>query len=242
MWPFGMSAKERLEQAIRDLHLTSELGLKVQVENKTAKVTGDVPSERYKDLIRAMASGINGIKDVNVSALNVDASKAAVSQTLDRPGSGARSGGLGAGDPTALAEAALAAIKKESRLADDPVDVLQDGTTVVLRGAVDSDAEFNLIGQIVMAVPGVTLVDDSGLKVFPHASQLNETDAGGDVVYTVKSGDTLAQIAQKFYGAAGGDSYQRIAEANDITDPDRLSIGQKLKIPGTPEGPEAVLR
>jgi len=240
MWPFGKSAKQRLEEALADQRLTADLGLKVEVQNKTAKVTGKVPNERYSDLVRAIASGINGINDVDVSGLEV-AQATAAAPGQEELGSGVTSGGLGAADPSALAKAALAAIKKEPRLADDPVDVLQKGTTVVLRGAVGSDAELELIRQVVANVPSVTQVDDTGLQVVEHAAQLNDTDEDGDVVYTVKAGDTLSHIALRYYGSAGRSSYMRIAEANGLADPNKIRVGQKLKIPGTPQGPDAAL-
>lgn len=53
--------------------------------------------------------------------------------------------------------------------------------------------------------------------------------APGTITYTVQAGDTLGKIAKEF-----GVTVKAIAEANDIKDPDRLSIGQVLVIP---EGP-----
>ncbi len=47
--------------------------------------------------------------------------------------------------------------------------------------------------------------------------------------YTVKKGDTLWAIAQRFYGA--GQSYPRIATANNIKDVNRIYPGQVLTIP-----------
>lgn len=46
------------------------------------------------------------------------------------------------------------------------------------------------------------------------------------VSYTVQSGDTLARIAQQF-----DVTVEALAEANNITDPSRLEIGQQLVIP-----------
>ena len=53
--------------------------------------------------------------------------------------------------------------------------------------------------------------------------------AGG--TYTVKAEDTLYDIAQRF-----GVSVDDLMEANEITDPASLSIGQKLVIPGQETG------
>ena len=50
--------------------------------------------------------------------------------------------------------------------------------------------------------------------------------------YTVKAGDTLSGIAEKFYGDAA--KYQDIYEANkDLIGPsaDNIKVGQELKIP-----------
>ena len=59
------------------------------------------------------------------------------------------------------------------------------------------------------------------------------------MVYTVESGDTLSHIALHYYGSAGKTSYMRIAEANNIDDPNKIQVGQQLKIPGTTAGPDA---
>lgn len=49
--------------------------------------------------------------------------------------------------------------------------------------------------------------------------------------YTVKSGDTLSRISQQFYGSPS--HYQKIFEANrdQLSDPDKIRVGQELKIP-----------
>jgi len=50
-------------------------------------------------------------------------------------------------------------------------------------------------------------------------------------VYEVVAGDTLSKIAKKFYGDAN--KYMKIFEANkdQLKDPDKIKVGQKLKIP-----------
>ena len=49
--------------------------------------------------------------------------------------------------------------------------------------------------------------------------------------YTVVAGDSLSKIAKKFYG--DGNKYKQIFEANkdQLADPDKIKVGQKLKIP-----------
>jgi nucleoid-associated protein YgaU len=49
--------------------------------------------------------------------------------------------------------------------------------------------------------------------------------------YEIVSGDTLSGIAKKFYG--NGSKYMRIFEANKevIKDPDKIYVGQKIRIP-----------
>ena len=52
--------------------------------------------------------------------------------------------------------------------------------------------------------------------------------------YTVKSGDTLASIAEAELGSS--DKWQEIARANNIQNPDRIFAGQKLTIPASQDG------
>lgn len=49
--------------------------------------------------------------------------------------------------------------------------------------------------------------------------------------YVVKPGDTLAAIAHRYLGSAG--KWSVLAEVNDLGNPDKLRIGQRLKIPST---------
>lgn len=227
MWPFGKSTKARLEEALKEQKLTSSLDLNVAVKKNTAVISGDVPSEKYKRLITAIAEGINGVDKVDLSGIKAPPAKAEDKEPAE--------------DPSAKAKAAYAKIRGEGSLANNPLDVLQKGSTVVLRGAVDSQEEFNKAKELVMSVEGVTGVDTNGLQVIQNASKLNVTDDDGDIVYTVKSGDTLSHIALNYYGDAGKSSYMKIAEANGLADPNKIQVGQELKIPGTTQGPDASL-
>lgn len=60
-----------------------------------------------------------------------------------------------------------------------------------------------------------------------------EGETEGGETYIVESGDTLASIAAEKYGDASLDDF--LAEANGITDPESLAVGQELIIPPKPE-------
>ena len=55
------------------------------------------------------------------------------------------------------------------------------------------------------------------------------TVAQGDQTYTVKAGDNLSKISNLFYGDAN--QYPKIAQANNLADPDKIRVGQNLRIP-----------
>lgn len=60
-------------------------------------------------------------------------------------------------------------------------------------------------------------------------SKLNPTTpASSDKVHTVVSGDTLSGIAAKY-----GTTYQKLAEYNNIANPNVIHVGQKIKIPAS---------
>ena len=60
-------------------------------------------------------------------------------------------------------------------------------------------------------------------------SKLGVTSNQSKTYYTVVKGDTLWAIAKKYYG--DGNRYPEIARANNISNPNIISVGQKLLIP-----------
>lgn len=75
--------------------------------------------------------------------------------------------------------------------------------------------------------PGYSVFDSKGNKVYTGSS----TAASTDTVYTVKSGDTLSKIAAKY-----GTTYQALASYNGISNPNKISVGQQIKIPAGGSG------
>lgn len=54
---------------------------------------------------------------------------------------------------------------------------------------------------------------------------------GSPQSYTVKSGDTIAEIVTRFYGSYDLSKVSKIVEANNMRNPNDLQIGQTLIIP-----------
>lgn len=97
-----------------------------------------------------------------------------------------------------------------------------DTDTVTLTGNAKTQADRERARLAVGNVQYVaTVVDD--LTV--------ETTAPESRFYTVKSGDTLSKIAKEMYGNAN--DYMKIFDANKpmLSDPDKIYVGQVLRIP-----------
>lgn len=64
----------------------------------------------------------------------------------------------------------------------------------------------------------------AGQKIrIPNGNSTPKTSA--EVVYTVKAGDTLSGIASKY-----GTTYQHLAQVNNIANPNKIYVGQKIVI------------
>jgi nucleoid-associated protein YgaU len=57
----------------------------------------------------------------------------------------------------------------------------------------------------------------------------HEIMLGSGTMYVVKSGDNLSKISKLYYGSPN--DYSKIAQANNISNPDKIQVGQQLKIP-----------
>jgi len=99
---------------------------------------------------------------------------------------------------------------------------VEDGVVSLSGKAENAEA---LEKAVLMAgnVSGVSEVRYDGVSA-PEATEQVE-------YYEIVSGDTLSGIAKKFYG--NGSKYMRIFEANRevIKDPDKIYVGQKIRIP-----------
>jgi LysM repeat protein len=70
-----------------------------------------------------------------------------------------------------------------------------------------------------------TMEQNSGPNIDAQAKAMNMHGQE----YTVKKGDTLAEIAEMFMGTQ--EKWQEIARANHLENPDRIDVGDRLLIP-----------
>ena len=110
-----------------------------------------------------------------------------------------------------------------------------DGEKLFIQGAAPSEAIKNEVWDKIKAVDATFADLNCDLSVDtslpqPQVAAAAAAGAGGRT-YTVKPGDTLSKIAKEFYGNAN--EYPKIFEANkdQLSSPDRINVGQELKIP-----------
>ena len=68
---------------------------------------------------------------------------------------------------------------------------------------------------------------NAGASTTTTTKPSTSTGTGSETVYVVKAGDTLSAIAKKY-----GTTYQKLAQYNGIANPNIISVGQKIRIPG----------
>jgi LysM repeat protein len=73
-------------------------------------------------------------------------------------------------------------------------------------------------------------LDAAMLPAHP-ASRGDATRSGAGRSYTVRAGDTLSGIAQRFYGSAGDWHGLFAANHSEISDPSLIYVGQQLRLP-----------
>ncbi|MFL6230537.1 MAG: LysM peptidoglycan-binding domain-containing protein [Pyrinomonadaceae bacterium] len=109
---------------------------------------------------------------------------------------------------------------------------VQDGKLFIKGTAPSEEAKNKFWDQIKLVNPNG---DDITADISVADQQAQAATAGGGSqsaqTYTVKSGDTLSKISKQFYGDAN--EYMRIFYANrdHLKDPDKIQVGQELKIP-----------
>lgn len=106
------------------------------------------------------------------------------------------------------------------------VEKVSNSTITVIEGN-----KSNAVGRRTLQVNG-RYIRGYGMPEFEKKATSSATQVKpaqtttGEQVYTVKKGDTLSKIATKY-----GTTYQKLASYNKISNPNTISVGQKIKIP-----------
>jgi nucleoid-associated protein YgaU len=110
----------------------------------------------------------------------------------------------------------------------EKVAVKVNGDKAVLTGSAPSQEAMEKIVLCAGNQYGIGQVDCQMQVEAPAGA---EAPTAESTFYTVQPGDTLGKIAQQHYGAAS--KYMVIFEANKpmLTDPDKIKVGQSLRIP-----------
>ena len=95
------------------------------------------------------------------------------------------------------------------------VVVERKGDTLKASGTIPNLYVRYLVEQALWEIPGIQEIDLRGLQV--------------DHTYRVNKGDSLWIIAKRLYGE--GSAWTLLAKANDLSDPNKLRIGQELSLP-----------
>lgn len=121
----------------------------------------------------------------------------------------------------------------QSKVAVDNLSIEVDDAAVTIGGSVESAELKDQVISLIQGTEGVSGVTDN-LTVMPKVEGSVVTESG-ETIYTVKSGDTLWGIAEKFYG--DGSKFPKIFEANKSIwknyndDPNVIYPDWKLTIP-----------
>ncbi len=105
-------------------------------------------------------------------------------------------------------------------------NVNMDGNQLYVKATAKSEDSKNRIWDAIKQV-------DPNYTDLKHDIEVNQQSQSGSSQgaqkYTVKAGDNLSKISQQFYGDAK--KYMTIAKANNLSDPDKIKVGQELLIP-----------
>jgi nucleoid-associated protein YgaU len=115
-----------------------------------------------------------------------------------------------------------------------------DGTTeerdgkLYLKGTVQSQDQANKIWDALKTIPDWKNEIVADIKATGSGAATTgggQASGASEQTYTVKAGDTLSKIAKQYLGDAN--AYPAIFDANrdQLSDPDKITPGQVLKIP-----------
>lgn len=237
MWPFGKSTTDSIKDEMKQFDFLASQSITFTERGGTVFWNGVVATAKMKRFLEIFPQGINGVKKIdtsNVTVLAADEATASAVESVDETVIQA------AIDKNALAKNVFAAFQADPELNNNPIAVLQSGDGVVLRGAVDSQHEFNLAVKLAQEAGANRIMSDE-LQIVDNAkgkaaeaAQAEEAAKPAyvnmpDEYHIVKPGETLSGISDKYYGDSS--HVDAIAKASGVSNPDLIKVGQKLQIP-----------
>jgi nucleoid-associated protein YgaU len=199
------------------------------------------------DHAKGVAAGLQGMDLVNQmqgqlwAALGADIHAAIVAQGLKVDGlSVSAAAGVvtlkGAADTRADQEKAvlIAGNTEHVTQVDDQLSVVHDEPPARFHTVVSGDS-LSLVAKAMYGNPMMyPVIFEANRPMITHPDeiypgQVLRIPALQAATHTIRKGDTLGSIAKAYLGEAG--RYTEIATANGIADPNRIAIGQVLKIP-----------
>ncbi len=90
---------------------------------------------------------------------------------------------------------------------------------------------INSFTEKLSSVPTPAKKEKLSLNFIPASSEKTEEQNVANEQYTVQSGDTMEAILVRFYGSYSKEKESLVLKTNNMTNPNKLSIGQKLIIP-----------
>ena len=113
----------------------------------------------------------------------------------------------------------VSTIEEFSSLGAQVEDQSLDGDKLHLKASVPSQVVANRVWDSIKAV-------DPSYADLAHEIA---TTGGAEQAYTVAAGDNLSKISNRFYGSPN--HYSNIAAASNISDPNKIQVGQQITIP-----------
>lgn len=89
---------------------------------------------------------------------------------------------------------------------------------------------IDVLKEHAKTVPAPVKKEKLNLNFIPSATEKSEPTETNEI-YTVQSGDTMESILVRFYGSYSKEKEALVMKTNNMTNPNKLSIGQKLTIP-----------
>lgn len=97
--------------------------------------------------------------------------------------------------------------------------IFMEGNKLILKADVPSKVVLNRVWDVTKEVD----------PNYPDFEPRLTVTGGDSQPYTIKSGDNLSKVSKLFYG--NPNKYETIAKANNISNPDKIQVGQQINIP-----------